>query len=114
MQEGHFATVWEGLSIETGRAHAIKVIKREGLTQLEDAAVMNEVSILRSLRHKNIVPLLDFFETPDRFCLVMEKCNGGDVLERVANIEHYTEKDACQFAKGFLEVREIYSSDVPR
>jgi serine/threonine protein kinase len=108
LQEGHFATVWEGSSIGTGRAHAIKVIKREGLTQLEDAAVMNEVSILRSLRHKNIVPLLDFFETPDRFCLVMEKCNGGDVLERVANIEHYTEKDACQFAKGFLEVREIF------
>jgi hypothetical protein len=112
LQEGQCATVWEGRSIETGRAHAIKVIKREGLTQLEDAAVMNEVSILRSLRHRNIVPLLDFFETPDRFCLVMEKCNGGDVLERVASIDQYTEQDACQFSKGFLEVREI--SDVPR
>ena len=108
LQVGQCATVWEGSSIETGRAHAIKVIKREGLTQLEDAAVMNEVSILRSLRHRNIVPLLDYFETPDRFCLVMEKCNGGDVLERIANIEHYTEKDACQFSKGLLEVREKF------
>ncbi|KAL3815280.1 hypothetical protein ACHAXA_010091 [Cyclostephanos tholiformis] len=103
LQFGKCATVWEGTSIETGRTHAIKEIRREGLTQLEDAAVMNEVSILRSLRHKNIVPLLDFFEAPDRFYLVMEKCNGGDVLDKVASIEHYTEKNACQFSRGLLE-----------
>jgi serine/threonine protein kinase len=109
LQVGQCATVWEGTEIETGKTHAIKVVQREGLTQLEDAAVMNEVSILRSLRHENIVPLLDFFETPTAFCLVMEKCNGGDVLDKVASIEHYTEKDACQFSKGLLEVRgEIF------
>ncbi|KAL3764339.1 hypothetical protein ACHAW5_003475, partial [Stephanodiscus triporus] len=103
LQVGQCATVWEGTEIGTGKSCAIKVVQRVGLTQLEDAAVMNEVSILRSLRHENIVPLLDFFETPDRFCLIMEKCNGGDVLDKVASIEHYTEKDACQFSKGLLE-----------
>jgi serine/threonine protein kinase len=107
LRSGRCATVWEGTSIETGESHAIKEVRRQGLTQLEDAAVLNEVSILRSLRHKNIVRLLDFFEAPDRFRLVMEKCSGGDVLDKLASIEHYTEKDACQFSRGLLEVREI-------
>lgn len=102
LQEGVHATVWQGTSFSTEMTYAVKVIERESLSQAEDAAVLNEVSILRSLRHKNIVPLLDFFETPDCFYLVMEKCDGGDVLDRVADIEHYSEKDACQFSKGLL------------
>ncbi|KAL7552589.1 hypothetical protein ACHAWF_015831 [Thalassiosira exigua] len=103
LQEGVCATVWEGHRRDTNKVYAIKVIERENLSQSEDAAVLNEVSILRSLRHKNIVPLLDFFEVPDCFYLVMKKCSGGDVLDRVAEIEHYSEKDACQFTKGLLE-----------
>lgn len=103
LQNGVTATVWQGTSLETEKIYAIKVVERANLSQPEDASVLNEVSILRSLRHKNIVPLLDFFETPERFYLVMKKCNGGDVLDRVASIEQYTEKDACQFSKGLLE-----------
>jgi len=104
LQEGVHATVWQGKSsADFGGKYAIKIIEREGLSQCEDAAVLNEVSILKSLRHKNIVPLQDFFEEPDCFYLVMQKCDGGDVLDRVASIEQYSEKDACQFSQGLLK-----------
>lgn len=103
LQEGVQAIVWQGTSKETEKTYAIKVIGREALSQSEDNAVLNEVAILKSLRHPHIVPLLDFFETPDNFYLVMQKCDGGDVLDRVASIEQYSEKDACQFSKGLLE-----------
>lgn len=103
LQEGVQATVWQGTSVETEKTYAIKVVEREGLSLAEDASVLNEVSILKSLRHKHIVPLLDFFETPECFYLVMEKCNGGDVLDRVAEIEQYSEKDACQLSRGLLQ-----------
>jgi len=103
LQEGVEATVWQGTRIDTRKTYAVKVIKRKGLTQSEDATVLNEVSILKSLRHKNIVPLRDFFEEPDTFYLVMHKCRGGDVLDRVASIEQYSEKDARQFSKGLLD-----------
>ena len=109
LQEGVQATVWQGKSsADFGRKYAIKVIEREGLSQSEDAAVLNEVSILKSLRHKNIVPLQDFLEEPDCFYLVMQKCDGGDVLDRVASIEQYSEKDACQFSQGLLKVRKSW------
>eukprot|EP00579_Thalassiosira_antarctica_P001991 CAMPEP_0201866530 /NCGR_PEP_ID=MMETSP0902-20130614/1084_1 /ASSEMBLY_ACC=CAM_ASM_000551 /TAXON_ID=420261 /ORGANISM="Thalassiosira antarctica, Strain CCMP982" /LENGTH=748 /DNA_ID=CAMNT_0048391519 /DNA_START=56 /DNA_END=2302 /DNA_ORIENTATION=- len=103
LQEGVSATVWQGTSVKTEKTYAIKVIEREDLSQSEDASVLNEVSILKSLRHKHIVPLLDFFETPECFYLVMRKCDGGDVLDRVASIEQYSEKDACQLSLGLLQ-----------
>ncbi|EJK74608.1 hypothetical protein THAOC_03705 [Thalassiosira oceanica] len=103
LQEGVEATVWHGTRIDTRKTYAIKVIKRKGLTQSDDATVLNEVSILKSLRHKHIVPLRDFFEEPDTFYLVMHKCRGGDVLDRVASIEQYSEKDARQFSRGLLD-----------
>jgi serine/threonine protein kinase len=103
MREGVHATMWQGTSTVTDMTYAIKVIKRENLNPLEDAAVLNEVSILKSLRHGHIIPLLDFIETPERFYLVMEKCNGGDVLDKVASIAQYSEKDACQLSKGLLD-----------
>ena len=103
LREGVHATMWQGTSTETNMTYAIKVINRENLNSLEDAAVLNEVSILKCLRHGHIIPLLDFIETPERFYLVMEKCNGGDVLDKVANIAQYSEKDACQLSKGLLE-----------
>lgn len=56
--------VWQGTSVETKKSYAIKVVDRTGLSQAEDGAVLNEVAILKSLRHKHIVPLLDFFEDP--------------------------------------------------
>jgi len=103
LQEGISATVWEGSSRHVPRTYAIKVVDRKDLSQAEDGAVLNEVSILKSLRHRHIVPLLDFLETPERFYLVMHKCDGGDVLDRVANIDQYSEKDACQLSLGLLQ-----------
>ncbi len=103
LREGVHATMWQGTSTENDMTYAIKVIKRENLNPLEDAAVLNEVSILKSLRHGHIIPLLDFIETPERFYLVMEKCNGGDVLDKVSSIAQYSEKDACQLSKGLLD-----------
>lgn len=105
LQQGVSATVWQGTSTASSKKYAIKVIKREGLSQAEDAAVLSEVSILKSLHHKNIVPLRDFFEEPDCFYLVLQKCDGGDVLDRVASIDQYSEKDAMHFSQGLLRVR---------
>jgi len=110
LQEGVSATVWEGTSVKTDNKYAIKVVERKGLSQAEDASVLNEVSILKSLRHKHIVPLLDFLETPDYFYLVMQKCEGGDVLDKVASIDQYSEKDACQFSLGLLQAVQFMHS----
>lgn len=37
----------------------------------------------------------------------MKKCNGGDVLDRIANIKRYSEKDARELSKGLLQAVEF-------
>lgn len=103
LREGVHATMWQGTSTVSDLTYAIKVVKRDKLSQIEEASVLNEVSILKCLRHGHIIPLLDFIETPECFYLVMEKCRGGDVLDKVATNAQYSEKDACQFSQGLLD-----------
>ena len=62
LRKGTFATIWSGNEIGTGVPHAFKVVHREKLTPKDDAAVMNEVAMLQSLRHPHIVPLTNFLE----------------------------------------------------
>ncbi len=47
----------------------------------------NEVLILKRLEHPNVVKLFDLFETRKNVYLVMEKCNGGELFEQIANLK---------------------------
>ena len=41
---------------------------------------MNEVTILRDLSHPGVVKLLNVFQNGEIICVVMEKMNGGDLV----------------------------------
>lgn len=110
IRKGSFATVWECEQKETGDIYAVKIIKREGLKASDDEAVMNEVSVVRSLKHDNIVNFVDFYEEPDYFFLVMELMTGGDVFDRIVERTQYTEKDARDLVKSLLEAVEYMHS----
>ena len=113
LRKGTFATIWSGNEIGTGVPHAFKVVQREKLTPKDDAAVMNEVAILQSLRHPHIVPLTDFFEERDYFYMVMEMMDGGDVFDRIVQRTHYSEKNARDLAIALLNaVKYIHERGV--
>lgn len=103
IRSGSYATVWEGVDkASQSIPYAIKVVKRKDLKPKDDAQFLNEVAILQSLEHPNIVGIHDFFEEKDYFFLVMELMNGGDVFDRIVKRTHYTEKDARDLAKCLL------------
>ena len=41
---------------------------------------LNEISILKKLKHNKIVRLIDLKQTPSHYYIVMEYCNGGSLL----------------------------------
>jgi serine/threonine-protein kinase ULK/ATG1 len=66
---------------------AIKSIPLSSLESTEDVnRVFGEVAILRKLKHFNIVQMLDALLLPDRICLIMEFCQGGE-LQRLIETE---------------------------
>ena len=60
---------------------AVKAIKKTNISDVE--SFRNEISILRSLDHPNIIKLLETWET-DHICfLVTEVCEGGELFDHI-------------------------------
>jgi serine/threonine protein kinase len=45
--------------------------------------VFQEVYILKKIRHSCVIRLLEVFESPKHFLMVMEYAGGGDLLQYV-------------------------------
>lgn len=59
---GSFAVVWKAAHKETGNVVAIKEISTDRLNKKLKQSLESEVSILKQIRHKNIVHLEDVIE----------------------------------------------------
>jgi calcium/calmodulin-dependent protein kinase (CaM kinase) II/calcium/calmodulin-dependent protein kinase I len=112
IREGRISGIWKGAKRNQDNADiiAIKIVKADRCNLEEEARIMNEVSILQSLAHPNILKLHDFFEESPRFYLVMELMEGGDVFERIVQKTQYTELDGRQLASGLLKAVEYIHS----
>ncbi|CAI9780764.1 unnamed protein product [Fraxinus pennsylvanica] len=81
----------------TGQEVAVKVIPKAKMTTaiaIED--VRKEVKILRALTgHDNLIKFYDAYEDHDNVYIVMELCEGGELLDRILSRGgKYTEDDA--------------------
>ncbi|KAA0160574.1 hypothetical protein FNF28_05410 [Cafeteria roenbergensis] len=87
---GAVGTVFQGLNVDTGELMAIKQIDSADLSARELAALEQEVSLLRSFRHPNIVRYLGAQREGDTLCVFLEYVPGGSVkrvLERFGGFE---------------------------
>jgi serine/threonine protein kinase len=91
IHRGSAGVVKKCYSIEQKTPFAVKIIKRSPKT---DEAVLQEVYIMNELDHPNLVKVVDFFEESDNYYIVMELMQGGDVFDRILDMNNYTEKDA--------------------
>ncbi|KAK8311443.1 hypothetical protein V6Z12_D02G251000 [Gossypium hirsutum] len=90
-----------------GQQVAVKVIPKSKMTTaiaVED--VRREVKILRALTgHSNLVKFYDAFEDHDNVYIVMELCEGGELLDRIlARGGKYSEDDAKAVMVQILNV----------
>ena len=61
--EGSFGKVYKGRIRGTARIVALKFISKRGRTPRELAHLKSEIDIMRTLRHPNIILMLETFET---------------------------------------------------
>lgn len=91
--DGNFAIVRECIDRVSRKEFALKIIDKEKCRGKEQM-IESEVSILRRVRHPNIVLLVEDFEFESELYLVMELVKGGDLFDHIASATKYTEKDA--------------------
>ncbi|KTG46124.1 hypothetical protein cypCar_00039499 [Cyprinus carpio] len=97
---GSFSEVYLVRERKTGNFYALKCVKKK---QLHHSNLENEIRVLKSIKHDNVVGLEDFYETRTHYYLVMELVSGGELFDRILDRGVYTEKDASRVIKQVLE-----------
>nr|XP_009931912.1 PREDICTED: serine/threonine-protein kinase H1 [Opisthocomus hoazin] len=98
---GSFSRVVRVEHKATKQPYAIKMIEtkyREGREVCE-----SELSVLRRVRHTNIIQLIEVFETQDRVYMVMELATGGELFDRIIAKGSFTERDATRVLQMVLD-----------
>ncbi|NXO70070.1 DCLK2 kinase, partial [Phainopepla nitens] len=90
--DGNFAVVKECVERSTGKEFALKIIDKAKCCGKEHL-IENEVSILRRVKHPNIIMLVEEMDTPTELYLVMELVKGGDLFDAITSSTKYTERD---------------------
>ncbi|KAK4518805.1 uncharacterized protein ATC70_009028 [Mucor velutinosus] len=97
---GTYATVKEAMHVDTKKFYAVKVISKK-LMEGREHMIRNEISILRKVSegHKNILSLVDYFETMNNLYLVTDLALGGELFDRICQKGSYTEQDAANIIR---------------
>uniref|UniRef100_A0A914VG34 non-specific serine/threonine protein kinase n=1 Tax=Plectus sambesii TaxID=2011161 RepID=A0A914VG34_9BILA len=101
---GSFATVYKGTSIAP-RANgvretvAIKCIDRRSAiaTKISSDNIVSEIAILKRMKHRHIVQLLDFQWDKKYIYLIIEFCGGGDLSSFIRLHQCLPERVAQKF-----------------
>ena len=76
---------------------AIKVISKSKLSPEEINELRDEVAILQSLDHPNIVKYFETYDDVKYIYLVMELCSGGELIEKLSDKSfHFSELKAAE------------------
>ncbi|KAH8055480.1 calmodulin-dependent protein kinase [Aureococcus anophagefferens] len=97
---GAFASVYAATSLSTRRKYAVKVValRGGGRNAAKDAALLRaEGRMLRTLHHPSVISCYDVVDDPgERSSIVLELCEGGELLERIVESanHHFSEAGA--------------------
>ncbi|XP_063782952.1 calcium/calmodulin-dependent protein kinase type 1D isoform X2 [Pseudophryne corroboree] len=86
----------------TGKLFAVKCIPKKALKGKE-SSIENEITVLKKIKHENIVALEDIYESPSHLYLVMQLVSGGELFDRIVEKGFYTEKDASALIRQVLD-----------
>ena len=67
--------------------YALKKVKMRSLSDYEKKAALNEIRILSSVEHDNVIAYKDAFidDKENVLCIVMELAEGGDLQQMIEN-----------------------------
>ncbi|RMZ54148.1 hypothetical protein APUTEX25_005304 [Auxenochlorella protothecoides] len=96
---GGFSVVKLATHKETGDEYACKIMSlpppgASNAAEVTREDIFKEINILISLDHPNIIYLREYFEEGNKAYLVMEYLGGGELLDAVLDIGHYSENEA--------------------
>jgi len=101
--EGTFGKVKLATHKYTNENVAIKILDKSKMIEDDDVIhVQREISILKKLKHRNIVQLYEIIQTKKNIYLIMDYAEGGELFEYISNKKKLTEIESCKFFQDII------------
>eukprot|EP01130_Rhizamoeba_saxonica_P003222 TRINITY_DN1378_c0_g1_i2.p1 TRINITY_DN1378_c0_g1~~TRINITY_DN1378_c0_g1_i2.p1 ORF type:complete len:343 (-),score=64.66 TRINITY_DN1378_c0_g1_i2:111-1139(-) len=100
---GNFSTVKVGIENRTQRYVAIKIISKDNV---HVGMLQNEIDILTTVDHENIIHLIATFDGQNEYYLVMEMVTGGELFDAIIEREKFTEYHTQQIMRQLFSAIE--------
>ncbi|KRX08237.1 Protein kinase-like domain [Pseudocohnilembus persalinus] len=102
--EGAFGQVHKVISLQDKKdVKAMKIIKKESIPELERKNFNNEIEVQKTLDHKNIVKLYEYYEDAENIYVITEFFDGLDLVDAITQGDHFTESQAAEIIHQVLE-----------
>ena len=113
--QGSYGKVVRVKSKKSGEEYAMKIIAKSLISNLNMFDQMkNEINIMMSLSHKNIIELYSYFEDHKNMYLIMEMAEEKHLYQRLKAIITYDEKEAAKIIYDILQaVYYLHSQNPP-
>ena len=109
--EGSYGTVYLAQNIYTKEYVAMKKIHKTNEDLLSDTEIMDEIKILKTLDHPDIVKLNEFYNTKDNYYIINEYCPGGELFDIIDNEYSETEISVI-FRQIFSGLAYLHSNNI--
>ncbi|UJR36282.1 hypothetical protein I4U23_029012 [Adineta vaga] len=93
--------------------YAIKCISRKSLTKTTEDLLINEIKLLKGIKHENIVEMYDFQWDENYIYIIMEYCSGGDMSMFIRTRQLLSEARVRPFVKQIAKVLKfLYEKNI--
>ena len=101
---GAFGKVVLGKHIITGETVAVKILDKIILSQTPEdyELVKKEMSILKLVKHKYIIQLYEILQTPNHIFIIMEYCEGKDIMDYILSKNFLPESLALKYFQQLI------------
>jgi serine/threonine protein kinase len=101
--QGAFGKVYKVCSKKNKQVYALKVILKEEVKKYKlEKQMQNEVKIMYSLDHANVVKLYDHFEDDESIFLIIEFAEEGQLMDRIKKGARLTEATIAGYLRDLL------------
>ena len=112
--KGTFSVVKLGINKKTKEKLAIKILKKKKIVHKEDAErIEREINILKKLDHINVIKIYKINEDEEKYYIVMEFCENGELFHYIVERQRLKEEKAAFFFYQLINGLEyIHSKNI--
>jgi len=95
--------VKEAIKKSSDEKFAIKIMDKRRFTSSQLDLIKMEVKLMDVVKgHKNVVRLYEVYESNEFLWLVLELVSGGELFDKIQEVEFYSEKDGSRIIEALL------------